>query len=156
MKCHASSESSRLRTDVLQTDNGVDTSEEMDGDDSSETESTASDIMDDREDLIACRDCELVFAHNRGLENHNCRTKSIRLPMSGEALEGLLRGTSATICCADDLPAYVSDRTKTFVVNTDKCNQEGTHWVAFHFPISGPPEFFWLPGRGTRSIPATF
>ncbi|CAC5375842.1 unnamed protein product [Mytilus coruscus] len=126
--------------------------EEMDGDDSSDTESTASDIKDDRNDLIACRDCGLVFAHYRGLENHNCRTKSIRLPMSGEALEGILRGTSATVCCADDLPAYVSDRPKTYVVNTDNCNQEGTHWMAFYFPISGPPEFFYSPG----GIPETY
>ncbi|CAC5400698.1 unnamed protein product [Mytilus coruscus] len=129
-------ESSRLRNDVLQTGNGVDTSEELEGNhssdssrlqtdvlqtgklkestpeemedhDSSDTESTTSDIMDDREDLIACRDCGLVFAHYRGLGNHNCRTKSIRLPMSGEALEGILSGTSTTVCCADDLPAYV-------------------------------------------------
>ncbi|CAC5361506.1 unnamed protein product [Mytilus coruscus] len=62
--------------------------------------------------------------------------------MSGEALEGILRGTSATVYCAKDLPAYVSDRPKTFMVNTDNCNQAGTHWVTFHFPISGPPEFF--------------
>ncbi|CAC5390993.1 unnamed protein product [Mytilus coruscus] len=73
MKGNDSSESSRMRTDVLQTGNGVDTSEEMDGDDSSDTESTASDIMDDRDDLIACRDCGLVFAHYRGLENHKRR-----------------------------------------------------------------------------------
>ncbi|CAC5384060.1 unnamed protein product [Mytilus coruscus] len=139
-------ESSRLRTDVLQTGNGVDTSEEMEGHDSSDTESTASDIMDDREDLLACRDCGLVFAHYRDLEDHNCRTKSIRLPISGEALEGILRETSATVCRADDLPAYVSDRPKTFVVNTDNCNQEGTHWVVFHFPISGPPDFLYSLG----------
>ncbi|CAC5371620.1 unnamed protein product [Mytilus coruscus] len=150
-------ESSRLRTDVLQTCNGVDTSEEMKGDDSSDTESTGSDILDDREDLIACRDCGLVFAHYRGLENHNCRTKSIRLPMSGEALDGILSGTLATVCCADDLPAYVSDRPNTFVVNTDNCNQEGTHWIAcVIFLYRDRLSFFLLPRRSTRDIPATF
>ncbi|CAC5364200.1 unnamed protein product [Mytilus coruscus] len=151
MKGHDSSELSRIRTDVLQTDNGVDTSEEMDGDDRSDTESTASDIIGDREDLMACRDCGLVFAHYRGLENHNCRTKSILLSMSGEALEGILRRKSATVCCAQDLPAYVNDRPKTFVVNTDNCNQEGTHWVAFHFPISGPPEFCGSRGEAPET-----
>ncbi|CAC5398352.1 unnamed protein product [Mytilus coruscus] len=156
MKGHDSLESSRMRTDVLQTNNGVDTSEEMDGDDSSDTESIASDIMDDREDLIACRECGLVFAHYRGLGNHNCRTKWILLPTSGEALEGILRGTSATVCCADDLPAYVSDRPKTFVVNTDNCNHEGTHWVAFHFPISGPPEFFDSLGEAPETYQKHF
>lgn len=64
-------------------------------------------------------------AHYGGLENHNCRTESIRLPMSGEALEGILRGTSATVCCA----AYDSYRPKTFVVNMDNCNQGGSHFI---------------------------
>ncbi|CAC5384623.1 unnamed protein product [Mytilus coruscus] len=156
MEGHDSSESSRLRTDVLQTDNGVFTSEEMEGQDSSDTESTTSDIMYDREDLIACRDCRLVLAHYRGLEDHNCRKKSIRLPMSGQALEGILRGTSATVFCADDLSAYVSDRPKTYVVNTDNCNQKGNHWVAFHFPISGPPEFFYSLGGAPETYQQHF
>ncbi|CAC5379726.1 unnamed protein product [Mytilus coruscus] len=120
----------------------------MEGKDSSDTESTTSDIMDDREDLIDCRDCGLIFAHNQGLKDHNCRKKLIRLPMPGDALDGILRGTSATVCCADDLPAYVIDRPKMCVVNTDNCNQEGTHWVAFHFPVSGPPEFFFYSRGG--------
>ncbi|CAC5381153.1 unnamed protein product [Mytilus coruscus] len=114
----------------------------------SDTEST----MDDREDLIACRECGLVFAHYQGLEDHTCRKKIDSPPMSGEALEGILRGTSAVVCCADDLPAYVRDRPKTYVVNTDNCNQEGTHWGAFHFPISGPPEFF----DSLRGTPDTY
>ncbi|CAC5390500.1 unnamed protein product [Mytilus coruscus] len=138
-------ESSRLRTDVLHVGSGVDNSEaveEMKDDDSFDTESTTSDIENDREDLIACRDCGLVFAHLQGLEDHGCRKKSIQLPMSGEALEGLLRENSVDVCCADDLPAYVSERPKTFVDNTDNCDQKGSHWVAFHFPASGPPEFF--------------
>ncbi|CAC5400724.1 unnamed protein product [Mytilus coruscus] len=149
MEGHDSSESLRLRTDVLQTGNGVNTSEEMRGHYSSDTESTTSDIMNDKEDLIACRDCGLVFAHYHGLEDHYCGKKSIRLPMSGEALEEILSGTSATVCCADDLPAYVSDRLKTYVVNMDNCNQEGTHWMTFHFPISRPPELFLLTRKST-------
>ncbi|CAC5399650.1 unnamed protein product [Mytilus coruscus] len=84
------SESSRLRTDVLQTGSGVDNPEaveEMKDDDSFDTESTTSDIENDREGLIIFRDCGLVFAHLQGLEDHQCRKKSIQLPMSGEALE---------------------------------------------------------------------
>lgn len=53
-------------------DNGVNTSEEIDCDESSDTEITALKIMNDREELIACRDCKLVFAYFRGSENHNC------------------------------------------------------------------------------------
>ncbi|CAC5422392.1 unnamed protein product [Mytilus coruscus] len=99
-------ESSRLRTDVLQTGSGVDNSEaikETKDDDSFDTESTTSAIENDREDLIACRDCGLVFVHLQGLEDNQ---KSIQLPMSGEALEELLRENSVDVCCADDLPAY--------------------------------------------------
>lgn len=123
--------------------NGVNTSEEIDCDDSSDTEITASEIMNDREELIGCRDCELVFAYFPGSENHNCWTKSIRLPMSaGEALTGILKETSSTVCCAYDLPAYESDRPKTFVVNTDNCIQERTHWVGFIFLYRDGQIFF--------------
>lgn len=48
MKDHDSSASSKMRTDVFQTDNGVDTSEKMDVEDNSDTGRIASDIMNDR------------------------------------------------------------------------------------------------------------
>ena len=32
-----------------------------------------------------------------------------------------------------------------FIVNTDTCDRDGSHWVAFHFTLVGPAELFdWL------------
>jgi hypothetical protein len=60
----------------------------------------------------------------------------------GYELECYLKDLPATVCCADQLPARAENRAQSFVVNTDSCNREGTHWVAFHFPKEGPAEFF--------------
>ena len=67
--------------------------------------------------------------------------------MTGKDVEDALSGLPVTVCCAEDLPRYVSDRRRRFVVNTDNCDQKGSHWVAFHFPASGPSEFFDSLGR---------
>ncbi|CAG2229641.1 unnamed protein product [Mytilus edulis] len=103
-----------------------------------ETTDVSSDDAERREDLIACRDCGVVFAHLRGLEAHSqqgCGKKNgIVLPMTGKDVEDALSGLPVTVCCAEDLPSYVSDRPRTFVVNTDNCDQKGSHWVAFLFP----------------------
>ncbi|CAC5390891.1 unnamed protein product [Mytilus coruscus] len=72
--------------------------------------------------------------------------------MTGKDVEEALSGLPVAVCCAEDLPSYVSDRPRTFVVNTDNCDQEGSHWVAFHFPASGPLEFFDSLGR----LPETY
>ncbi|CAC5401443.1 unnamed protein product [Mytilus coruscus] len=105
---------------------------------------------------IACWECGVVFAHIRGLEAHSqqgCGKKNvIALPMTGKNVEDALSGFAVTVCCADDLPSYVSDRPRTLVVNTDNCDQKGSHSVAFHFPASGPPEFVDSLGR----LPETY
>ncbi|CAC5424530.1 unnamed protein product [Mytilus coruscus] len=79
-----------------------------------------------QEYLIACRDCGVVFAHIRGLEAHSqqgCGKKNvIALPMTGKDVEDTSSGLPVTVCCADDLPTYVSDKPRTFVVNTDNCD----------------------------------
>lgn len=69
---------------------------------------------------------------------------------AGETLAGILRGDVI------HLPAYESDRPQTFVVKPDNCIQEGTHWVASHFPISGPPNLILITRTGTGDIPSTF
>ena len=38
--------------------------------------------------------------------------------------------------------AHAGVRPRTFIVNTDTCDRGGSHWVAFHFPLVGPTEFF--------------
>mgnify|MGYP003869545539 CR=1 FL=1 len=72
---------------------------------------------------------------------------ALPLTMTGKDVEDALSGLPVTVCCAEDLPIYVSDRRRRFVVNTDNCDQKGSHWVAFHFPASGPSEFFDSLGR---------
>ncbi|VDI46815.1 Hypothetical predicted protein [Mytilus galloprovincialis] len=158
-------EASRLRTEVLQIGQGETPDRDMEDTHLSDYESSVSsdeDMVDEttdlssddaerREDLIACRDSGVVFAHLRGLEAHSqqgCGKKNgLVLPMTGKDVEDTLSGLPVTVCCAEDLPSYVSDRPRTFVVNTDKCDQKGSHWVAFHFPASGLPEFFDSLGR---------
>ena len=46
------------------------------------------------------------------------------------------------MCCADELPAHVGVRPRTFIVNTDTCDRGRSHWVAFPFPLVGLAEFF--------------
>lgn len=62
--------------------------------------------------------------------------------MNGLELENLLKEYPVRVCCADELPTTVRKRPGTFVANTDPCDRRGRHWVVFHFPKTGPPEFF--------------
>jgi hypothetical protein len=62
--------------------------------------------------------------------------------MTNLQIESCLKGYSTTVCCADELPAHVGVRPRTFIVNTDTCDRGGSHWVAFLFPLVGPAEFF--------------
>ena len=56
-------------------------------------------------------------------------------------IESCLKGYSATVCCADELPAHVGVRPRTFIVNKDTCDRGGSHWVALHSPLVGPAKF---------------
>ncbi|VDI08958.1 Hypothetical predicted protein [Mytilus galloprovincialis] len=69
------------------------------------------------------------------------------LPMSDAELEEALEGLPVDVRCAEELPADISHRPMTYVVNTDTCDGPGKHWVAFHFPSTGPAEFFDSLGR---------
>ncbi|CAG2197579.1 unnamed protein product [Mytilus edulis] len=66
-----------------------------------ETTDLSSDDAERREDLIACRDCGVVFAHLRGLEAHSqqgCGKKNgIVLPMTGKDVEDALSGLTPDI-----------------------------------------------------------
>ena len=62
--------------------------------------------------------------------------------MTNLQIEICLKGYPATVCCADELPAHVGVRPRTFIVNTDTCDRGRSHWVAFPFPLVGPAEFF--------------
>ncbi|VDI74455.1 Hypothetical predicted protein [Mytilus galloprovincialis] len=167
-------EASRLRTEVLQVGQGEtpdekkedihlsedESSVSSDEDMADETTDLSSDDAERREDLIACRDCGVVFAHLRGLEAHSqqgCGKKNgIVLPMTGKDVEDTLSGLPVTVCCAEDLPSYVSDRPRTFVVNTDNCDQKGSHWVAFHFPALGSTRIFRLLRTIPGNVPMLF
>ena len=45
---------------------------------------------------------------------------------------------------------------RTFVVNTDTCDRSGSHWVAFHFPLVGPAEFFDSLGNAPETYHLCF
>ena len=150
------SHSLRLRTDVLNTSKKEVTMEREEGNRmrtmavQTDPEEESSESEEER-DLLACEECGVVFAHARGLHNHvtrGCsyspskRRKPDVTPMNNVQLEDVLEDFPVTVCCADDLPASVEERPCSFVVNTDSCDQPGTHWVVFHFNTDGPAEFF--------------
>ena len=51
------------------------------------------------------------------------------------------------IYAADTAPETFSRRPVFFVINTDKHDQPGKHWVLMYFPKTGYPEFFDSFGR---------
>lgn len=62
--------------------------------------------------------------------------------MNNFEIEHILKHYPVSVCCADELPAYTTERPRTFVVNTDTCDRAGSHCTGFHFPEKGPCEFF--------------
>ena len=70
------------------------------------------------------------------------KRRKVETGMTNLQIESCLKGHPATVCCADELPAHVGVRPCTFIFNTDMCDRGGSHWVAFHFPLVGPAEFF--------------
>jgi hypothetical protein len=61
--------------------------------------------------------------------------------MTNLQIESCLKDYPATVCCADELPAHVGVKPRTFIVNTDTCDCGRSHWMALHFPLVGPAEF---------------
>ena len=68
--------------------------------------------------------------------------RKVETGMTNLQIESCLKGYPATVCCADELPAHVGVKPRTFIVNTDTCDRGGSHWVAFHLPLVGPAELF--------------
>ena len=62
--------------------------------------------------------------------------------MTNLQIESCLKDYPATVCCADELPAHVGVKPRTFIVNTDTCDCCRSHWMALHFPIVGPADCF--------------
>ena len=94
-------------------------------------------------DLLACRPCELVFAQAWGLKDHQIRGCPVDEPPArrckreddgvegtyGYKLECYLKDLPATVCCAEQLPARVENRSQSFVVNTTLAiEKEYTGW----------------------------
>ena len=65
------------------------------------------------------------------------KRRKVETGITNLQIESCLKGYPATVCCADDLPAHLGVRPHTFIVNTDTCDRDGSHWVAFHFPLVG-------------------
>ena len=70
------------------------------------------------------------------------KRRKVETGMTNLQIESCLKGYPATVCCADEFPAHVGVRPRTFIVKTDTCDRGGSYWVAFHFPLVGPAEFF--------------
>ena len=71
-------------------------------------------------------------------------------------IESCLKGYPATVCCADELPAHVGVRPRTFIVNTDTCDRCGSHWLAFHFSLVRSAEFADSHWKRTGNISPPF
>jgi hypothetical protein len=76
--------------------------------------------------------------------------------MTNLQIESCLKGYPATVCCADEFPAHVGVRPRTFIVKTDTCDRGGSYWVAFHFPLVGPAEFFDSLGNAPEAYHRSF
>jgi hypothetical protein len=61
-----------------------------------------------------------------------------------------------TVCCADELPTQVEVRPRTFIVITDTCDRGGSHWMALHFALVGPAEFFDSLGNAPETYHRRF
>jgi len=59
---------------------------------------------------------------------------------------------SATVCCANELPTTIKKRPQMCIINTDTCDQPGTHLITFHFPQEASLEFF----DSARNTPAIY
>ena len=69
-------------------------------------------------------------------------------------IESCLKGYPATVCCADELPAHVGVRPRTFIVNTDTCDCcEVTGW-RFTFPSWVSPNLSIRTGNAPKRITA--
>jgi hypothetical protein len=76
--------------------------------------------------------------------------------MTNLQIEICLKGYPATVCCADELPSHAGVRHRTFIVNADTCDRGGSHWVAFHFPLVEPTEFFDSLGNAPETYHRRF
>ena len=72
---------------------------------------------------------------------HPPKRRKVETGMNNLQIESCLKGYPATVCCADELPAHVGVRPRTFIVNADTCDRGGSHWVALHFPSWDPSNF---------------
>jgi hypothetical protein len=50
------------------------------------------------------------------------KRRKVETRMSNLQIESCLKDYPATVCCADELPARVGARPRTFIVNTDTCD----------------------------------
>lgn len=51
------------------------------------------------------------------------------------------------------IPKRVKSKPALYVINTDKSNQPGQHWLAVYFPSNGCGEFFDSYGRSATKYP---
>jgi hypothetical protein len=83
------------------------------------------------------------------------KRRKMETGMTNLQIESCLKGYP-TVCCTDELPDHVGVRPRTFIVNTDNGDRGRSHWVAFHFPLVGPAEFFDLLGNALETYHRRF
>ena len=111
--------------------------------------------QEEHSSLLACRPCELVFAHAWGLKDHQIRGCPVdeapakRCKREDGGIEGTydyelecyLKDLPATVCCADQLPARVENRTHCSVVTRTLVIEKehtGRHFIS---QKKDPPNF---------------
>ena len=75
--------------------------------------------------------------------------------MTNLQIEICLKGYPATVCCADELPAHVEVRPRTFIVNTDTCDRGGSQSGVSLSP-RGTPRIFRFAGKRTGNVSPPF
>jgi hypothetical protein len=76
--------------------------------------------------------------------------------MNNLELERRLKDFPVRVTCVDELPISIGKKPRTYVVNTDPCSVPGSHWIVFHFPRLGPPEFFNSMGERAKTYNSRF
>ena len=147
-------DSLRLCTDVLGTGSEKEKDEEEDVEVEEEVEEEEEEEeQEEHPSLLACRPCGLVFAHAWGLKDHQIRGCPVDEPPAKRCkredggiegtydyeLECYLKDLPATVCCADQLPARVENRTHCSVVTRTLVIEKGHTGRHFISQKKDPP-----------------
>ena len=144
-------------SDDMQTDRTIPV-EDTDPDQMGTLDDILSDQMDTSDDDMQSDQIDSLARGDDDMEGGGRppKRRNVEIGMTNLQIESCLKDYPTTVCCADELPAHVGARPRMFIVNTDTCNRGGNHWVAFHFPLVGPAEFFNSLGNAPEAYHRRF